>query len=67
MKKNNAFWLCERWILHKAPDCRILEVYTTGRPHCYGVSRRELGDYKKKWNPREIIYDSEKITYKNLL
>ena len=66
MKRNNTFWLCERWILHRAPDCRILEVYTTGRPHCYGVSRRELGDYTKKWNPREVNYNSGKVTYKNL-
>lgn len=53
MNKNNAYWLCERWILQPLPDMKVLELYHTPTPHLYQV-KCDRNSYVGKLNLRTI-------------
>ena len=52
MIPNNFFWLNERWLMCK--EGKFVELYYSGRPHFYGITREELVNYKYEWNIRSV-------------
>lgn len=52
MIPNNFFWLNERWLMCK--EGKFVELYYSGRPHFYGITREELFNYKYEWNIRSV-------------
>lgn len=46
LKKDNAYWLCERWILQPHPNARLLEIYSHSNKKAY-YSKIDRSDYIK--------------------
>tara|TARA_Y100000389_G_C17452986_1_gene516103 strand:+ start:783 stop:1556 length:774 start_codon:yes stop_codon:yes gene_type:complete len=56
MKSDYLFWLCERWILYKLPNCKAIEVFTTGKKHFYKEKNFLNLFFRMHWNPQLITF-----------